>query len=226
LFRKLEVEFEGSFVGGGIGGDSQRQIGQTDGYDIVSWGFASRTTFKALKDSLRVGMETGAASGDPAEMQFLNSVRDPTNLQPPVDDELNQFRFDPDFIVDMILYREILGTVTNTLYFKPFLHYDFVESLGMTLDLIPSWALEPVATPGNARFWGMELDFGLHYKNVEEGFFAGIQYGVFFSGGALNRPEALWLRYDPPYDDEDTEFDFSGDGKVAQSLQGYFLITF
>jgi len=225
LFRRLEVEFEGAFIGGGIGGASP-EIGGAGGYNIVSWGFSSRTTFKALKESLRVGMESGAASGDPAEMESLNTVRDPANLQPSGDDELNQFRFDPDYIVDMILYREILGTVTNTLYFKPFLHYDFVESLGMRLDLIPSWALEPVATPGNARFWGMELDFGLHYRNVEEGFYAGIQYGVFFSGAALNRPGRLWNQYDPPYVEGNDQFDFSGDGKAAQSLQGYFLVQF
>jgi hypothetical protein len=72
----------------------------------------------------------------------------------------------------------------------------------------------------------MELDFGLHYKNVEEGFFAGIQYGVFFSGGALNRPGRLWDEYVPPYEAKVETGSFSGDGKVAQSLQGYFLITF
>jgi len=226
LFRKLEVEFEGALIGGGMGGETP-ELGPDNGYNLLSWGFASRTTFHALKDSLRVGMESGAASGDPAEMEFLNTVRDPVNRQPAGDDELNQFRFDPDYIVDMILYREILGTVTNTLYFKPFLHYDFVEEFGMTLDLIPSWALEPVATPGNSRFWGMEMDFGLHYRNVDEGFFAGIQYGVFFSGGALNRPVELWDQYPRTDADGNTElFDLSGDAKVAQSLQGYFLIQF
>jgi uncharacterized protein (TIGR04551 family) len=235
LFRKLEVEFEGAFIGGRIGGpaasDPARlaadEIGSASSYDIVEWGFTSRTTFHALKDSLRVGMESGAASGDSAEMKFLNSTHDPVNLQPRGDDTLNQFRFDPDYIVDLILFREILGSVTNALYFKPFLNYDFVEAFGMTLGLVPSWALTPVATPGNASFYGLELDLGLHYRNVEEGFFAGLQYGVFFAGAALERPHDLWGQYPVEQPDGSTlKTDLSGDAGVAQTLQGYFLVKF
>jgi hypothetical protein len=34
------------------------------------------------------------------------------------DHKITNFRFDPDYRVDMLLFREIIGTVTDALYFK------------------------------------------------------------------------------------------------------------
>jgi hypothetical protein len=89
----------------------------------------------------------------------------------------------------------------------------------MRLDVIPSFALEPVATPGNDAFYGIEFDANLMWRGQDArtkvtDFLAGLQYGVFFSGGALNRPEALWP------DDQ------AADAKVAQTLQAYLAVPF
>jgi uncharacterized protein (TIGR04551 family) len=101
-------------------------------------------------------------------------------------------RFDPDYRVDLILWREIIGQVTNAIYVKPSLAYDVVESFGFRIDAIHSMAHIPVATPGNGTHYGTELDLGLFYRNLDEGFSAGFQYGVFFPMGALSKPSELW----------------------------------
>ena len=50
----------------------------------------------------------------------------------------------------------------------------------------------PVSTPGNARNYGVEFDFGLGYRNRDEGFFAGLQYGFFVPMGALDHPDEIF----------------------------------
>jgi hypothetical protein len=47
-----------------------------------------------------------------------------------------------------------------------------------------SFAHKPVATPGNGTMYGVEFDGDLGYEN--EGFFAGISYGVLFPMSAMN----------------------------------------
>ncbi|MEK6606723.1 MAG: TIGR04551 family protein [Myxococcota bacterium] len=224
--RKLEVEFEGVYIHGQI--DEATELGAPPGgIDIRQWGFAQRTTFKALRDTLRVGLEVGGASGDEAEMKHLNALGGALNTQPACSenicpagaDRASAFRFDPDYQVDLVLFREILGMVTNAVYAKSFVQYEPVETIAMRLDLIPSWALEPIATPGNESWYGIELDSGLFYENVEHGFHAGLQWGVFFSAGAFNsvadsaaEAEALGSKY--------------WDGGIAQSLRGTLAITY
>ena len=43
--------------------------------------------------------------------------------QPAGDRNLNDFHFSPEYHVDEILFRRILGTVTNAIYFKPSIAY-------------------------------------------------------------------------------------------------------
>ena len=49
-------------------------------------------------------------------------------------------------------------------------------------------ANRPVGYPGNSFNLGLEIDAALMYKNEEEGFYAGLVYGVLFPFGALNFP--------------------------------------
>src|SRR5205823_4988762 len=133
------------------------------------------------------------ASGDQAEAfppGQTNYQAGPIK-QPPGDTTITNFHFDPDYHVDLILFRRILGTVTNAIYAKPSLSWDVTESFGGQLDLIASFPHIGVSTPGNGNIYGLELDTTIGYKNVDEGFFAGFQYGVLFpigSPSALDEP--------------------------------------
>jgi uncharacterized protein (TIGR04551 family) len=111
--------------------------------------------------------------------------------QPPGDTKLRDFRFNPDYQVDQILFRRILGTVTNAVYVKPSMTYwlDLVETrqIGLNAAVLYSMAPVQVSTPGNALSYGIEINAGIHYRNPADGFFGGLTYGVLWPMAALDR---------------------------------------
>src|SRR5207248_10608250 len=90
----------------------------------------------------------------------------------PTSAHLSRFFFDPDYHVDLILFRRILGTVNNATYFKPGVSYDIIDNFGARVDIMYAMANRPVAYPGNSYNLGLEIDAQLMYKNEEEGFYA------------------------------------------------------
>jgi uncharacterized protein (TIGR04551 family) len=221
LWKKLSIEFEGLFIGGRIGNVSDEV--KTDDYSIVQFGWALRSSYKLLDDALSFGLEVGMASGDQAEPSNadLNRRRwSPLGVNADgsridgLDNQLREFRFNFDYHVDLILFRELLGTVANAVYFKPWAQYLIVDSFGARLDLIYSMAHEPVGFPGNSRNLGVELNLDIFYRNVEEKFFAGLQYGVLFPLGALDRPRDIFGET------------WEADAEVAHTLQARMIVKF
>src|SRR5205085_10573048 len=105
------------------------------------------------------GLEVGAASGDESD----NAVQGDVNVRNMQalsgrDRTINRFVFDPDYEVDLILFRELIGSVSNALYFKPWLSYELTKSIGFKAANVTSAALRPVSTPGNDTMWGIEMD--------------------------------------------------------------------
>ena len=151
------------------------------------------TELRLYKNAFFLGFETGGATGDQAEdpNTYLN-YRWKLVSQPPGDHAMTDFKFSPDYHVDEILFRRIIGTVTNALYVKPQMTYwlDLAErrQIGLSGALIYSMALEPVSTPGNASPYGVEMNLGVNYRNPADGFYGGITWGVLWPLGALNRP--------------------------------------
>lgn len=220
LYKKFEFEFEGVLIGGKI-----ENIGDDDAtvepLSLLQFGFAARTQYKFLKDTLRVGLEVGMASGDSAESPDADYNRrrtQPLRDTRSNDDSFNEFRFDNDYHVDLILFRELVGTVSNAIYIKPWIQYDLLESLGGRLDIIYSLAHKPVAFPGNDPNLGLEFDLHIYYKNVEEGFYAGLQYGVLIPFAGLDRPESI--------DGETLYGSDAKDAEVAHTLQANLIVKF
>ena len=60
------------------------------------------------------------------------------------------------------------------------------KSIAFKVSNITSFALKPVATPGNERMYGTEFDSELYYQSG--GLYLGFSYGVLFPFGALNHP--------------------------------------
>jgi len=112
---------------------------------------------------------------------FANLLGDPTTTK------LTQFIFNRDYFVDMILFRHLIGAVTNAAYAKPFLSYDLTKNLTFKVSNITSFALKPVATPGNGVMYGTEFDGELGFN--AGGIYASIAYGVLFPFGAMAHPE-------------------------------------
>jgi hypothetical protein len=119
--------------------------------------------------------------------------------QPAGDRNLNDFHFSPEYHVDEILYRRILGTVSNAIYFKPSIAYWLdldskkEREVGVSGSIIYSLAPVPVSTPGNSVNYGIEMDLGLQYRNLRENIYAGFTWGVFWPMAALARTNSdLW----------------------------------
>ena len=222
MYKKFYFELEGVLIAGKI--ENTSDSNKEDPLDIMQWGWAMKTHYKFLKDSLMIGLEMGMASGDQSENFELNRKRILTMQDPnlktkdgiALDTASTEFRFDYDYHVDLILFREILGTVANAFYWKPWIQYNLVDSFGARLDMIHSVAHKPIAYPGNDPNLGVELDLNIFYKNVEEGFYAGLQYGVLFPLAGLDRPAEI----------PGIGTTYEADAEVAHTVQARMMVKF
>jgi len=150
--------------------------------DITSWGYALE--FNAKLKGLLFGLHHGAASGDQDSGYFgAGPFEDPSH------GDLTGFRFDRDYIVDLILFREVLGGVSNALYIKPYLGYELERRRDMRWGLRASamyaQAMSPEYTAGNDPGLGLELDAEAYVLEVNR-FRASLAYGVLFPLDGLN----------------------------------------
>jgi uncharacterized protein (TIGR04551 family) len=162
------------------------------------WGGVASLSYQWRRFPIRLRAEVGYASGDDApgfgarfvagQTQTIPGDLDGPQLRPPVDTSINNFRFSPDYQVDLVLWRRILGQVTDAVYVKPSvrlgpfgsgMHHALVD-----ISLVDSNAMYVSSTPGNDRHLGVELDLRARYR-LEQGFEALLQYGVLFPGAGL-----------------------------------------
>lgn len=229
-WHKLTLEFEGVGVFGSIGelgvysnsGVGTDAVLRKATMQIQQFGGIARGTYKFLKDALIVGLDIGSASGpqngDPrGELNWRRTQEAPTGI---VDSSgllslrQSRFTFDPDFHVDMILFRRILGTVYNATYLKPSITYWLIDSLGGQAQFIYSMANRPATFPGHSINMGAEINLRIMYQNKEEGFFATLEYGVLFDLGALSQHPEIW--------DNSRRFDAT----IAQAFQAKVMLKF
>ncbi len=195
-YKALTIEAEGIGIFGRI---LHPGALSTDNHELTlaEAGWVVASELRLFKDSFFVGFEVGGATGDQASDpgQYLN-YRWRYVQQPAGDNAIHDFHFSPDYHVDEIFFRHIMGTVTNATYFKPQVAYWFdlgqTRAVGLNGSVIYSLAEVPVSTPGDALTYGLETDTGIGYRNTAEGFYAGATWGVFWPFGALQRPAPLW----------------------------------
>jgi uncharacterized protein (TIGR04551 family) len=214
-WKALTLEFESTAQVGHMGDAGPLRLRESNSSDnhlsILQLGWVLAADLRLYKDSLFIGLETGGATGDQAEAACVDvTTCSPNTLnpspylnyrwkfvpQPLGDSSLHNFFFSPEYHVDEIFFRRIMGTVTNAMYVKPSIAYwlDVAESrqLGIAGSLIYSMAMVPVSTPGNSLSYGVEMDLGLNYRNNNEKFYAGFVWGVFWPFGALDRPSSIF----------------------------------
>jgi len=191
------------------------------------FGGALRASYQVVPNKFSMGAEFGIASGDKAP-GFGNR---PNVLAPPtvaggsptqptygalegpqfgtysfngrtiIDSSIRNFRFNPGYRVDLILWREILGQVTDAMYLKPSIRWDIVSGLAFDASVIYSQAVYSQSTPSSSQTGngqgplGLELDTKLSYRG-DEGFAAWFEYGVLqpldgMGPGSLSRAHAF-----------------------------------
>ena len=172
---------------------------------------------------VQLSLKGGAASGDSRDgagaLDQADTQRGPTTYG--TDSSLRNFQFSPDYHIDMILFRRLLGTVTDAWYVRPEVAYGFDEKVSGRLAAIYSQALNeestasaitglPGSNPLGVEFNG-ELTYGID-TNLERGqFLASLGGGILFPLGGFNNPTR------PP--DQQA-------GSFAWTLQGRLYLTF
>jgi uncharacterized protein (TIGR04551 family) len=131
--------------------------------NISQWALVLQSEFKK-SDQTSFTFELGAASGDAApgfgnvpsrRQATIDSLPAYGSIEGPQwgragDHSINNFRFNPAYQPDLILYRRILGQVTDSWYLRPSVRWNAVP--GLTLDgaAIYSQAMFGQSTPSSA----------------------------------------------------------------------------
>jgi uncharacterized protein (TIGR04551 family) len=134
-----------------------------------------------------------------------------TNAEPCQDNTINNFRFNRDYKIDLILWQELLGSVTDAFYLKPSVDYAITEGFDWGLGVIYSQALHSLSTPGLSAPLGIEIDTGFHYAS-DDGFIATLDYGIFFPFHGMGEIATPPYPYETPY--------------IAQTLRILFGVKF
>jgi uncharacterized protein (TIGR04551 family) len=185
--------------------------------EIRQYGTAFEAEYKHNK-LLTFGLYSGFASGRKNFGFQLNDGKvDPL-------DQPSNFKFDRDYHVDMILFREIIGSVTNATYIKPWVQFDFWtrnrDTFGFRFDAIYSLAHKAGATPSGERDLGLEFDGLLFYREHEK-FQADLGYGLLLPGSAFDekygRPRLTYPGFDgATFQEEDGA---AREAQIAQTIQ-------
>ncbi len=203
--------------------NNDRTLDENQEVDIRRFGGVARGTYKTLEDKLRLSLEVGFASGDQWDNQQPGETHI-SNARPLAvggdDTTISNFVFDQDYSVDMILFRELLGAVTNAGYFKPTLTYDFTSEIAVRASAILSFSNKPVATPGNGRMLGAEFNGDIGYNR--DGFFAGVSYGILFPLAGLDHPMDTGVNDGPGFGFGGN----TGDAGNAQTIQTRLMLQF
>ncbi len=232
--KKLRLEAEVAGVYGKIGNaatSADATVEEQQTVTLQQLGAVVQGDYLAL-ESLHVNLELGFASGDKTPGYGYFPGR-PGKVQPGVidgsqyclaqgcplinnsiDNKISNFRFNPDYRIDLILFREILGGITDAVYVKPGLRYELTEGLSLFGAAIYSHAVQtestvsfnPATGVGDGNL-GVELDAGARYDSGD-GFVAGVSYGILFPLGGLKMYAA------------------GRDLENAQSVRGWFIIKY
>ncbi len=137
------------------------------------------------------------------------------------DRNITNFRFNPDYRIDLVLWREVMGQLTDAWYVKPSIDYTIVEGFNAGMDIIYSQAIYDESTPGEGNALGLEFDFHLKYES-EDNFIAGMDYGFLipFSGLDNLGSDRIAGKTDNLPQNQDLS------AETAQRIRGYLGIKF
>jgi uncharacterized protein (TIGR04551 family) len=165
----------------------------------TQFGAALETDFGKAEGTFTFGFDAGYASGDPSPgfgvVQRPGAPApkagdlDGPQAYPPRDRRADNFRFHPDYRIDRILFREIIGAVTDAAYLKPHARWLMLKSpafdVALSASAVASMAMYASSTPGGKRPLGVELDPSLTYRH-RDGFSLALDYAVLFPLAGLD----------------------------------------
>lgn len=199
----LRVEFEGAVAIATVDQPSLIPgVLLRDKVSSLQWGGALEIEVGEPSSRFSGGLYTGIASGDPAPgfgafppsgVRPVQGELDAQQLDIPRDIRADNFRFHPDYRVDRILFAEIIGTITDAYYLRPWVQARLVDAgpsaLKLRLSATYTRALYAASTPGNDANLGLEVHGALRWE-ARDGFDALLEYAVLVPFAGLSNPVA------------------------------------
>jgi uncharacterized protein (TIGR04551 family) len=186
-FGVLRAEGEVALLLGTL--DNTDTLAATDtSKTLIAGGFAAKASLAAGKTAYKLGL--GGASGD-NEGGF--GVFDQANLTVNKGGErvhrslVTGFRFHRGFVVDSLLFREVIGAIANTWYVRPALRYrskgvSAVDGFWVEVGCLAAAAFATGSTPGRSRMLGIEPDVLIGWDlSAKHG---ALVHGTFLAPGA------------------------------------------
>jgi uncharacterized protein (TIGR04551 family) len=165
----LRLQLEGAFRYGTVTNADERTSTVTSN-TLVGGGFASKGQWQVGRSAwnLDLGMASGARGGG-------FGVNDQSNWRTGAAPDaapnslITGFNFHRGFLVDSILFRDIIGAVANAWYFKPNWQYNLLETgadrgLSVQAGVLTALAASDNATPGKSTFLGVEPEASIWWK--------------------------------------------------------------
>lgn len=194
-YFRFESEFTGQF-----GKIDHVQSFTKDSTPKTFLSFGAAVELEIKKDHHQGLLYFGAASGDNVpyfgvtdNYTFVGPDDRTYKLNPYYEsnDTVTSFLFNRDYLVDSIMFREVIGTVTNAVYFKPAYYYTVLNTGKQHLKiggwLMIATAFNKSGTPGHAWFMGAEPGIGVNYT-MGKHLNAELTGSVLIPGAALNEP--------------------------------------
>jgi uncharacterized protein (TIGR04551 family) len=187
---------------------------------IFQAGYALEFKYGLFQDRFHIGVDHGFASGD-SSPPYQYAYQSPFAVTGGDDAQLGTFRFNPAYVQDLLLFKELLGTVANAAYVKPWAaFYFFQNNVSARADVEFAGAVNRSGTlAGDKSLWGLELAGAVRYHDAEEPLFFQLQYGAMFPFGAW---QPVVARQNANGDQVATRID----GRVAQTIQAQLGIRF
>ncbi len=200
LWKDLKLRFEVAAILGKIQNIASGEFPPTaegEPFKLREWGFAFEGEYRFLAKKLGIFLKGGAASGDP-DVVGLSQYED-LATQPVGQKTISTFSFNPDYRIDLILFREILGRISGAYYLAPAISYDLIRTdfgriFGAKVDFIYSRAMYEQQTYSSQPNLGAEIDVSVYYRtedgpSLKDGFYAAFQYGALFPLNGLRALE-------------------------------------
>lgn len=241
LYRKLRLATEWAGVTGGfdniigVGASGPQLMGQK--LDLLQGAGVLRGQYSLLKqDAMILGLDFGIASGDKAPGMGARPGRPGSgpggaaghadidgrqfcNTTVCNDHDVTNFRMNPDFRIDQLLWRNLYTSITDAWFARAEVRFKLGgrasggaddEGFEFAGSLVYSQAIYASSTPNNARPLGVEFDASVTYTSKDR-FFAGLVGGFLLPLEGLNNP---LLSGDP------------GSAKLGQVYRGVLGVTF
>lgn len=201
LWKDLRVELETAMVIGRIRNTGFETFDQPGRTRITQGGYTLQVEYRALDQRLGVYFDNGLASGDASAvgLSIREDLVNPRNRGS--GDRITTFSFHPNYRIDLILFRNILGSVSGAYYFRPGISYDIRRTdhgqiVGVRADAVYSRAVVAEQTYGQDPNLGLELDASIYYRSelgpdLLDGFYVIANYGLLFPLAGLGYGDSL-----------------------------------